>query len=499
MSNSISNIVREIVPAPMAWVLAAFACLMADGAQAGNQDVIVEFAAGSVQVQSADGQFHPVQAGDSLSPGQTIVTGQGRVQIRFSDNGVIDLAPESAFRVDQYNYAGTEDGTERKFMTLLGGMLRTISGAIGHMHLETYRLDTPVASIGIRGTGYTAQYSNGLMVEVGEGAIEVVNQAGSLRVDRGQAGFVRDSLSPPVLTPRLNRAGNIDGTTGPVNGPSPEDARKSASAAPNSNTAPGSTTAGSTTVAQIGMDGTSAQPARVDGPESGTGAQTPPTGNSKNGKTATTTSAVVVNDAGNGIGWSRWTSADGRSISLLLTGTPNISLPVNGSATYTIDGGTGPIYANSAGTGQSGRASGSLTVNFAGLRSTLGLDMNFAMDDGANYHIASTAQGNSSITLGADGVFSGDKLAVTATGQNNACAQTKCQGSVMGFFAGSAAERAALAYGIATLPDPKLDVSTAQMPATGTKVVLTGVSTFGKVGPNVSNVSSTLPTIPTVH
>jgi hypothetical protein len=142
-----------------------------------------------------------------------------------------------------------------------------------------------------------------------------------------------------------------------------------------------------------------------------------------------------------------------------------------------------------------------MIVNFAGLRSTLGVDLNFAMADGASYRMTSTgglsATDRSQIALGANGVFKGDALSIAATGTNNACAAATCQGSVMGFFAGTAAERAALAYGIAVVPDAKNLAQQALVAPTSMAApttVLSGVVTLGKQGPVVTNVTSTIPT-----
>ncbi|HWY23269.1 MAG TPA: hypothetical protein VNX47_00020, partial [Nevskia sp.] len=48
----------------------------------------------------------------------------------------------------------TQNGASRAFFSLLKGGFRSISGLIGKLNHDEYRVSTPVATIGIRGTDY---------------------------------------------------------------------------------------------------------------------------------------------------------------------------------------------------------------------------------------------------------------------------------------------------------------------------------------------------------
>ena len=67
------------------------------------------------------------------------------------------------------------DGT-LLFNFIRGGM-RTVSGAIGKVNRNNYRVQTPVATIGIRGTSYAAeQQPNGrLLLTVSKGMVNISN------------------------------------------------------------------------------------------------------------------------------------------------------------------------------------------------------------------------------------------------------------------------------------------------------------------------------------
>ena len=164
------------------------------------------FVIGKVEAITAEGNRRALSRGSEINTGETISTDAGaRAQIRFNDGGFISLQPNSLFRVDEFNYQNKTDGEEKSFFSLLKGGLRAITGAIGRVNRDSYRVATPVATIGVRGTGYSAELSEGLFVNVGEGAISLTNNAGLLVVSSGQAAYVATPNTPPAFTTRQPR------------------------------------------------------------------------------------------------------------------------------------------------------------------------------------------------------------------------------------------------------------------------------------------------------
>ncbi len=137
-------------PLALAVAIATGAVPVIANANAGR----VEFAYGQVSIQDADGAQKAVKKGTQVDSGDTITTERGRAQLRFTDGQFVSLAPKTTFNVEDYNYAGTEDGTEKSFFNLFRGGLRTITGAIGKRNRNAYRMKTPVATIGIRRSEY---------------------------------------------------------------------------------------------------------------------------------------------------------------------------------------------------------------------------------------------------------------------------------------------------------------------------------------------------------
>lgn len=174
----------------------------------------VDFALGDVAAVKADGSRRPLARGADVDPGETVDTGNGRTQLRFTDGAMVSLQPQTQFRIDAYSFSGATDGSEKGFFSLLKGAMRTISGAIGKGDTKAYRLDTAVATIGIRGTEFAVAYGRSITVTTNSGLIEVCNGAGCLLVEAGQSAYVPDANTLPVFT----RGNALDPMTQP---PSP--------------------------------------------------------------------------------------------------------------------------------------------------------------------------------------------------------------------------------------------------------------------------------------
>ncbi len=160
----------------------------------------VDFASGNVTAVSTSGQSRPLAKGAQLEQGETIATNTGRAQLRFTDGAYVSLQPQTEFRIDQYRFAGTQDGNEKGVFSLIKGGLRTITGLVGRSNRKNYQINTSVATIGIRGTEYTIQYGQSMTGTVGEGEIEVCNGAGCLNVTNGESYYVLNQDVKPELT-----------------------------------------------------------------------------------------------------------------------------------------------------------------------------------------------------------------------------------------------------------------------------------------------------------
>lgn len=180
-------------------------------------DARVDFSAGPVTAVNVRGEARSLGKGAEVGNGDTIRTGDGRAQLRFSDGAMVSLQPETEFRIDDYRYNGKSDGEEKGFFSLLKGGLRTITGLVGRAQRSNYKVTTSVATIGIRGTEYTAALdasASELVVNTGEGLVEVCNAAGCMRLASGESGIVSGGRAPsrtesrPRLPPAAPSSGN---------------------------------------------------------------------------------------------------------------------------------------------------------------------------------------------------------------------------------------------------------------------------------------------------
>ncbi|HTJ97883.1 MAG TPA: FecR family protein, partial [Rhodocyclaceae bacterium] len=164
----------------------------------------IEFAAGSVVAITSSGGQRALGKGSELESGETVRTGDGaRAQLKFSDGAMMSLQPQTEFRIDEYKFNGKTDGEERGFFSLIRGGLRTISGLVGKGKRDNYRVSTAVATIGIRGTEYSAVFTGGtngnLNLSTGEGAVEICNSGGCVIISSGESAVVT-GVTPPKRT-----------------------------------------------------------------------------------------------------------------------------------------------------------------------------------------------------------------------------------------------------------------------------------------------------------
>jgi hypothetical protein len=159
--------------------------------------------------------------------------------IAFQDKTRVTLSPMSAFRIEEHEYKPEQPDENNSFFSFLQGGLRLVTGAIGRLNRKAFRVATPTATIGIRGTGfdlvcqgacvsnnalqdpsrdtligkflrffvrpaYAQSADSGMYAKVWSGSIEL--QLGNDKItvlDNGRTAFLKDSFSPPLLIPDI--------------------------------------------------------------------------------------------------------------------------------------------------------------------------------------------------------------------------------------------------------------------------------------------------------
>lgn len=166
----------------------------------------VVFSAGTPNATDPAGASRALKRGDDVFSGETLATNAGgRLQVSFADGAYISLQPDSTYVIEQYQYAGQQDGSEKAVYRLLKGGVRALTGAIGKQHPDAYRVETPVATIGIRGSGHNSRIcagdcagrDDGLYHNTWRGLTYVKNNVDERDVPRGRGVFVA-GLDMPI-------------------------------------------------------------------------------------------------------------------------------------------------------------------------------------------------------------------------------------------------------------------------------------------------------------
>lgn len=157
---------------------------------------------GGVQAQGVGGTLRSLVNGSVVERGDTLITNaDGNIQVRFVDDALLMVRPSSRIRIDDYR---AEGNALRSVMSLIAGSIRTLTGRITKTHRDAYIMDTPTATIGVRGTDYElrlchgdcpAGLADGLYLGVTEGAIVANNKAGSFELKAHEYGLIRDQKS----------------------------------------------------------------------------------------------------------------------------------------------------------------------------------------------------------------------------------------------------------------------------------------------------------------
>ncbi len=157
----------------------------------------VTFKTGDATITHADKSVIQAAKNTELNVGDTVETKDGRVQLALIDGGKVSLQPNTIYKINQYEFTGKEDGSEYAFTELIKGGLRTVSGLIGHKNRARYQLKTTAATIGIRGTEFTANFDgNTLIMTTNHGSVDVCNDGGCLNAMTGQSIVVSVGGAP---------------------------------------------------------------------------------------------------------------------------------------------------------------------------------------------------------------------------------------------------------------------------------------------------------------
>lgn len=135
---------------------------------------------GGATVVRADGSREVLRRGAAIQVGDRVETSaNGHVHLRFIDNAAISVRPESVLEIQAYRFDAQHPQLNEVRLKVEQGTSRSISGAATEADKARFRLNTPIAAIGVRGTDFIVQTDpSGVRATVSDGAI-VVGALGS--------------------------------------------------------------------------------------------------------------------------------------------------------------------------------------------------------------------------------------------------------------------------------------------------------------------------------
>ena len=171
---------------------------------------------GTARISQHTGQERPAQRGDDLYEGDTVSTSaNSNVQIRMLDDAIIWVRPGSQFKIERYRSDKHGAPKNEAALSLLSGTMRQVTGAIGKNAPADYKLSTPNATIGIRGTEFDATFATaqiaaqlntppGTYNRVYVGSTVLEGPSGRVNLNKDEAGFMGTSPGDkPQVLPRI--------------------------------------------------------------------------------------------------------------------------------------------------------------------------------------------------------------------------------------------------------------------------------------------------------
>ena len=165
-----------LLPALMVLGMAlSFATRMAQASTPAGIVGEVTLVIGAASLVGADGQARQVDRGSEVRVGDKVETQQGgHVHLRFVDGGRVSVRPASRLVIESYAHSKDQPQLSAIKFRLDEGVIRSITGSWGEAAKERFRLNTPVAAIGVKGTDFVVRsLPTGTAATVFAGAIVV--------------------------------------------------------------------------------------------------------------------------------------------------------------------------------------------------------------------------------------------------------------------------------------------------------------------------------------
>ena len=166
----------------------------------------------------------PSQRGSSLEMNDTVITARARAELTFEDKTNVKITEQSKLIIDDFVY-DPRQGTGKLAMKVALGTARYASGQIAKTNPQNVAVQTPTATVAVRGTDFSMtvdELGRSLVVLLPScdekacvtGVIDVFNDAGRVTLSQAYQATMVNSLSqapsqPVTVTVDPNNISNL--------------------------------------------------------------------------------------------------------------------------------------------------------------------------------------------------------------------------------------------------------------------------------------------------
>lgn len=169
------------------FIFAVVAALATTASRAADTVGEVSMVIGVGRLTAADGPPREIARGTAVRAGDRIETeAGGHVHIRFVDGALVSVRPLSRLQIEDYRRAAGAAADSAIRFRLDQGVIRSVTGRWGEEARNRFRLNTPIAAIGIKGTDFVVKVDGErTLASVFSGAIVMAPLDGDCKTSLG--------------------------------------------------------------------------------------------------------------------------------------------------------------------------------------------------------------------------------------------------------------------------------------------------------------------------
>ena len=170
---------------------------------------------GQVNIKRGNGNLVGTK-GTSLEMLDTIITNKNKSGITFNDDTTVNVTENSKLEIDDFVYDPNSKGAGKLALKVALGTVRYASGKVAHENPNSVKINTPTATIAVRGTDFVMavdEIGRSIVVLMPQcddienescktGSIEVITPAGSVIMNKPYQATLVESRgdAPPMPT-----------------------------------------------------------------------------------------------------------------------------------------------------------------------------------------------------------------------------------------------------------------------------------------------------------